>query len=51
MLSIFALIAVNVALELFADTSAAAGDPDEHGFRLRTDATQFAEELQGGNPS
>jgi hypothetical protein len=50
MLSIFALIAANVAMELFADT-AAAGNQDEHGFRLITEATQFAEELQVGNPS
>jgi hypothetical protein len=51
MLSIFALIAANVAMQLFADTAAAAGDQAEHGFRLMTEATQFAEELQVGNPS
>jgi hypothetical protein len=48
MLSIFALIAANVAMELFADTS---GDRDGNGCRLRTDATPFAEELQVENPS
>jgi len=51
MLSILALIAANVALELFADASAASRERDEHRFCLGTDATQFAEELQVGNPS
>ena len=51
MLSILALIAGGVALELFADASAASGNRDEHGFSLGTDANQFAEDLQVGNPS
>jgi hypothetical protein len=51
MLSIMALIAGGVALELFTDATAASGYRDQHGFPLGTDANQFVEELQVGNPS
>jgi hypothetical protein len=50
-LSILALIAGGVTLELFAGPRGSQGHQDERGFSLAADATELATELQAGNPS
>ena len=50
-LSILALVAGGVTLELFAAARAPLGYQDERGFHLGAEATETAEDLQTGNPS
>jgi len=50
-LSILALIAGGLTLELFAASRPPLGHHEERGFNLRTKALDRVEELQIGNPS
>ena len=50
-LSILALIAGGLALELFTTTRPTVGCREQRGFHLRVGAVEGAEELQIGNPS
>ena len=50
-LSILALIAGGLTLELFATARPNIGRLDEQGFNLRSKALDTVEELQIGNPS
>ena len=50
-LSVLALIAVGVTLELFAATWPPLGQPEERALNFRTQALDTVEELQIGNPS
>jgi hypothetical protein len=50
-LSILALIAGGLTLELFAATWPPVGHPEERGFNFRTNSLDTIEELQIGNPS
>jgi hypothetical protein len=50
-LSILALVAGGVTLELFAAARAPLGYQDDRGFHLGAQPTESAEDLQAGNPS
>ncbi len=50
-LSVLALIAGGVTLELFAAARAPLGYQDERGFHFGAEPRSGAEELQAGNPS
>ncbi len=50
-LSLLALIAGGLALELFTVSQAALKYGERQGFPLTVDAVDTAEELQAGNPS
>jgi len=50
-LSILALIAVGLTLELFAAAWPPLGYHEERALNFRTDALDTVEELQAGNPS
>lgn len=50
-LSILALVAGGVTLELFAAARAPLGYQDERGFHFGTESRAAAEEVQSGNPS
>ncbi len=50
-LSILALIAGGVTLELFADVRGAGTHHDNHQFSLNSEAAELATEAQAGNPS
>jgi hypothetical protein len=50
-LSILALIAGGLSLELFADARPSIGYQDERGLSLRVRGPEALEEFQAGNPS
>jgi len=50
-LSILALVAGGVTLELFAAAKTPLGYQDEHDFHFGTEPRSRAEEVQSGNPS
>ena len=50
-LSILALIAGGLTVELFGTTSAPLKSKDELGFNLAVAVPEIAEEFQSGNPS
>jgi hypothetical protein len=50
-LSILALVAGGVTLELFAAARAPLGYQDDRGFHLGVEQQETAEDLQTGNPS
>lgn len=50
-LSILALVAGGLTLELFAASSPPPGYQDYRGFRLGTETHEAPEEFQCGNPS
>ena len=50
-LSILALVAGGVTLELFAAARAPLGYQDERGFHLGSQPTEAADDFQTGNPS
>ena len=50
-LSILALVAGGVTLELFAAARAPLGYQDDRGFHLGAEHRETAEDLQSGNPS
>jgi hypothetical protein len=50
-LSILALVAGGVTLELFAAARAPLGYQDDRGFHFGTDPRPKGEEIQSGNPS
>jgi len=50
-LSILALIAGGVTLELFADARVPLSRREDRGFSLATDAHELAHDSQAGNPS
>lgn len=50
-LSILALIAGGLTLELFATARPLSGYPDQRGISMRTDRHEILEEFQCGNPS
>jgi len=50
-LTILALVAGGVTLELFAAARAPLGYQDERGFHFGSDPRPAGEEVQGGNPS
>ncbi|HEV2393291.1 MAG TPA: hypothetical protein VG146_13130 [Verrucomicrobiae bacterium] len=50
-LSILALIAGGLTLELFTTTMRSAGLRDAQGVSLGTEAQELAEDFQAGNPS
>ncbi len=50
-LSILALIAGGLSLELFAAARPQLGHQDERGFSLRVQGPEALEEFQAGNPS
>ncbi|HLH52055.1 MAG TPA: hypothetical protein VKY92_00345 [Verrucomicrobiae bacterium] len=50
-LSILALIAGGLTLELFAATWSPLGYPEQHRLNFRHEALDPVEELQTGNPS
>ena len=50
-LSILALIAGGVIMELFADARASLSRREERGFSLATDVPELAHDFQAGNPS
>jgi hypothetical protein len=50
-LSILALVAGGVTLELFAAARAPLGYQDDRGFHLGAQPTESTEDLQAGNPS
>jgi hypothetical protein len=50
-LSILALVAGGVTLELFAAARAPLGYQDDRGFHLGAQSTETAEDSQTGNPS
>ncbi len=50
-LSLFALIAGALTLELFAEAWTPLNYQDERGFSLHDDLHEFGEDSQAGNPS
>jgi hypothetical protein len=50
-LSILALVAGGVTLELFAAARAPLGYQDDRGFHMGAENRQNAEDFQSGNPS
>jgi len=50
-LSILALIAGGLTLELFGAAWPPLGSQDKRGFNLAANAVEVAEEFQSGNPS